>query len=77
VYKSKKWGLARKPHARLAIVEIEKLDTPFGPPLDRRVSPEELKQTVTLTPLTKVRVGQYFYMQLFENTLGNSVDTKE
>lgn len=60
-----------KPHARLAIVEIQKLDTPFGPPLDMRFSPEELKQTVTLAPLTKVKVGQYFYMQLFENTLGD------
>ena len=56
-----------KQHARLAIVEIEKLDPPFGPPLDMRFSPEELKQTVTLAPLTKVKVGKYFYMQLFEN----------
>ena len=60
-----------KPHARLAIVEIQKQDTPFGPPLEMRFSPEELKQTVTLSPLTKVEVGQYFYMQVFENTMGD------
>ena len=58
-----------KPHARLAIVEIQKLDTPFGPPLEMRFSPQELKQTVTLAPLTEVEIGQYFYMQLFENAL--------
>ena len=60
-----------KPNARLAIVEIQKVDTRFGPPLDMRLSPEELKQIVTLAPLTKVKVGQYFYMQLFENTAGD------
>jgi hypothetical protein len=34
-----------------------------------RFSPQELKQTVTLAPLTEVEIGQYFYMQLFENVL--------
>ena len=56
-----------KPNARLAIVEIQKQDTPFGPPLDIRFSPEELKQTINLTPKFLVEVGQYFYMQIFEN----------
>jgi ubiquinone/menaquinone biosynthesis C-methylase UbiE len=57
-----------KPNARLAIVEIEKRSTPFGPPLGIRFSPEELIQAITLTPKTFVEVGQYFYMQIFENT---------
>ena len=57
-----------KPNARLAIVEIEKRSTPFGPPLVIRFSPEELVQTITLTPKTFVEVGEYFYMQIFENT---------
>ena len=39
--------------------------------------PQELKETVTPAPLTKVRVGQYFYMQLFENTSGDQIDTDE
>jgi ubiquinone/menaquinone biosynthesis C-methylase UbiE len=56
-----------KPNARLAIVEIEKKDTPFGPPLNKRISPEELKQTITLFPKNLVKVGQFFYMQIFEN----------
>jgi ubiquinone/menaquinone biosynthesis C-methylase UbiE len=60
-----------KPRARLAIVEIQKQDTPFGPPLEMRFSPEELRQAVTLAPLTKMKVGQYFYMQVFENTMGD------
>jgi ubiquinone/menaquinone biosynthesis C-methylase UbiE len=56
-----------KPHARLAIVEIQKRETPFGPPLDIRFSPDELKRAVRLLPLETVDVGPYFYMQLFEN----------
>ena len=56
-----------KPNAHLAIVEIHKQDTPFGPPLDIRFSPEELKQTIKLTPKSLVEVGLYFYMQIFEN----------
>ena len=56
-----------KPNACLAIVEIQKQDTPFGPPLDIRFSPEELIQTINLHPKALVEVGQYFYMQLFEN----------
>lgn len=55
-----------KPNARLAIVEIKKEDTPFGPPLDIRFSPEELKQTISLTPTRLIDVGQFFYMQIFE-----------
>jgi len=56
-----------KPNGRLAIVEIHKQETPFGPPLDIRFSPEELKRTINLLPKSLVEVGQYFYMQIFEN----------
>ena len=56
-----------KPNAQLAIVEIKKENTPFGPPLDIRFSPEELKQTINLPPKSLVEVGQYFYMQIFDN----------
>lgn len=58
-----------KPNARLAIVEMQKEATPFGPPLNIRYSPQELKQTIDLTPKATVEIGQYFYMQLFENTV--------
>lgn len=51
-----------------AVVEIQKQSIPFGPPIGMRFSPEELKQVVTLAPLTTVKVGEYFYMQIFENT---------
>jgi ubiquinone/menaquinone biosynthesis C-methylase UbiE len=57
-----------KPHGRLAIIEIQKQNTPFGPPLEIRFSPEELRQALPLTPVSLVEVGQYFYMQLFVNT---------
>ena len=56
-----------KPGAVLAILEIKKENTPFGPPLDIRYSPEELKQTINLTPKATIEIGPYFYMQLFEN----------
>ncbi len=56
------------PQGRLALVEIVKRETPFGPPLDRRLSPEELKSSLGLVPLATVDVGEYFYMQMFGNT---------
>ncbi len=57
-----------KPNGKLAIIEIQKENTPFGPPLNMRFSPEELKQTIKLKPISLINVGQYFYMQLFENS---------
>ena len=56
-----------KPNAVLAIVEFKKVETPFGPPLEIRYSPEELKKTITLTPKFFVEVGEYFYVMGFEN----------
>jgi len=56
-----------KPNAVLAIVEFKKVETPFGPPLEIRYSPEELKKTITLTPNFFVEVEEYFYVMAFEN----------
>lgn len=56
-----------KPDALLAIVEIEKKETPFGPPLKSRYSPEELKEIVSLISVNTVQVGECFYMQTFQN----------
>jgi len=56
-----------KPNAILAFVEIDKKETPFGPPLNIRFSPEELQEAVPLAPLHPVRVGEHFYMQIFQN----------
>lgn len=56
-----------KTKGKLAVLEIEKHQTPFGPPLEIRFSPEELKEIITLKPTDFVNVGQYFYMQIFEN----------
>jgi ubiquinone/menaquinone biosynthesis C-methylase UbiE len=57
-----------KANGRLAIVEIKKEPTPFGPPLDIRFSPEELRQAVDLTPTWLIDIGQYFYMQIFNKS---------
>ncbi|MGD9366413.1 MAG: class I SAM-dependent methyltransferase [Desulfobacteraceae bacterium] len=56
-----------KPNARLAIVNIKKEDTPFGPPVEIRSSPEELRQKIPLVPKMLIEVSEYFYMQIFEN----------
>ena len=56
-----------KPKAMLAILEIKKEDTPFGPPMNLRYSPEELKRVIKIFPKTTLEIGQFFYMQLFEN----------
>lgn len=56
-----------RPKAKLAIVNIIKEDTPFGPPVEMRSSPEELKEKISLTPKKLIAVNEYFYMQLFEN----------
>ncbi len=57
-----------KPEARLAVVNIKKEETPFGPPLQMRSSPEELIQKLPFTPKKLIEVGDHFYMQVFENT---------
>jgi len=56
-----------KPNSVLAIVEIEKKETPFGPPLNMRLSPKDLKDNVPLTPLNTIQVGEHFYIQIFRN----------
>jgi ubiquinone/menaquinone biosynthesis C-methylase UbiE len=54
-----------KSGGRLAIVEIKKEEAGFGPPVDIRFSPEELKQTIGLRPVRLSGIGQFFYMQMF------------
>ncbi len=57
-----------KPDAIMAIVEIKKESTPFGPPLKLRYSPAELRQVIPFIPKGTIDVGSYFYMQVFKNT---------
>ena len=59
-----------KPRGILAIVEIEKIETSFGPPLNIRFSPEELKAIVPLAPVATIPVAEYFYLQTFAHTPG-------
>ncbi|MDY6903196.1 MAG: class I SAM-dependent methyltransferase [Thermodesulfobacteriota bacterium] len=54
-----------KPGGRLAIVEIKKEETPFGPPMDIRLSPEDLQGHIPLQPVALTDAGQYLYLQLF------------
>jgi len=50
---------------RLAVVEIKKEETGFGPAMALRFSPEELQAAVGMNPAQLFEVGQYFYMQVF------------
>ena len=56
-----------KPNAQLAIVNIKKEDTPFGPPVEMRSSPEELTEKLPFAPKLLIEVSDHFYMQVFEN----------
>ncbi|QJB55140.1 methyltransferase domain-containing protein [Pseudodesulfovibrio sp. zrk46] len=57
-----------RPGGTLAVVEIAKHDTPFGPPVSQRFSPEELQQALLLSPVKTVDVAEHFYLQLFRNS---------
>jgi ubiquinone/menaquinone biosynthesis C-methylase UbiE len=65
-----------KPGSTLAIVEIEKKETPFGPPLSSRYSPEELKEIVPMVPVQTRPVGDHFYMQVFRNSESHGGTTR-
>ncbi|MGQ9689069.1 MAG: class I SAM-dependent methyltransferase [Desulfobaccales bacterium] len=56
-----------KPNGVLAVLEIEKKDTPFGPPLHIRYSPAELRELAPLTPLATIPVTEHLYLQTFKN----------
>jgi ubiquinone/menaquinone biosynthesis C-methylase UbiE len=56
-----------KPDGLLAIVEIEKKELPFGPPMNRKRSPEELIEIVPLASVVTVAVAEHFYLQVFQN----------
>ncbi|APG27590.1 methyltransferase type 11 [Syntrophotalea acetylenivorans] len=55
-----------KPGGTLALVEIKKEETPFGPPQSMRLSAEELESTLGLSSINRVDVGRYFYLQIFQ-----------
>ena len=54
-----------KPGGKLAILENKKEEAPFGPPLEIKISPEELRQAIDLTPEKLVEISQHFYLQIF------------
>jgi len=58
-------GRLLSPGGRLAIVEIVRRPTPFGPPMERRLSPEDLQRLLGLVPLSTCGAGEYFYVQLY------------
>ena len=58
-----------KPHGKLAIVEFKKNETPLGPPLSIRLSPEEVEALAKGYGFSKVAVkeaGPYHYSIILE-----------
>jgi len=53
------------PGGILAVLEIVKQDTPFGPPLNRRLSPKELEHALSLPVQATIEIGDYGYIELF------------
>jgi ubiquinone/menaquinone biosynthesis C-methylase UbiE len=48
-----------KPHGRLAILEFTKKDVGFGPPMDIRLSPEEIESTMVQYGYKKITLADY------------------
>jgi ubiquinone/menaquinone biosynthesis C-methylase UbiE len=51
-----------KPGGTLAIVELDKRETPIGPSLEHRISPEELLEYFPGRPSLVDRAGEFFYL---------------
>ena len=62
-----------KPEARLAIVNINKKETSFGPPIERRSSPEELIRKLPFAPRKLIEADEHFYMQVFRNAAAGRI----
>lgn len=54
-----------KPGGKLAVLEFKKEETKHGPPLEIRLSPEDLIEKVTLTPVKTIAIGEDLYLQTF------------
>jgi len=59
------FGRVIRPGGALAVVEMAKRETVFGPPVWQRYSPEELQAAFPFVPVKTVDVAEHFYMQLF------------
>jgi len=51
---------------KLVILNIDKKESSFGPPQNMRVSNEELNHIIKMKPVISVKLGESFYMQIFE-----------
>ena len=57
-----------KPNGKLAILNINNKDNSFGPPKNMRVTNEKLIEIIKLNPTSSIRLGGFFYMQIFEKS---------
>ena len=55
-----------KTNSQLAIINVNKEITSFGPPVEMKSSPEELREKISLSPTKFVKLGEHFYMQIFK-----------
>ncbi len=65
-----------KPSGRVAIIECKKEAQPFGPPIDMRISPEELEGTITQYGFERISQSDlgYNYLIQFKKASGNLPD---
>lgn len=59
-------GRVLKPEGRLAIIECKKEDQPCGPPIDMRISAEELERTITKHGFRKLSLCDLGYNYLIQ-----------
>lgn len=55
-----------KPYGRVAIIECKKEVQPFGPPIDMRISPEELEGTITKYGFERISLSDLGYNYLIQ-----------
>lgn len=62
---AREFGRVIRPGGTLAVVEMAKRETAFGPPVWQRYSPADLQQAFPFEPIRTLDVAKHFYMQLF------------
>lgn len=50
---------------KLAVIEVHRRESPFGPPLELRYSPDMLVKALGFRPAGTMDVGEHIYLQLF------------
>lgn len=61
-----------KPGSKFAVIEFKKMDSKPGPPIEIRITPEQVEKTVMpygFQPIISIEIGQFNYLSLFKRKL--------